>query len=74
MARGAARCRARTAASGAATGRIRRRTTQQKGADLEAPYRALSYQTLVDEFLAALPSPVFAERVMGDNAARLYGF
>ena len=46
----------------------------QKGADLEAPYRALSYQTLVDEFLAALPSPDFATRVMSDNAARLYGF
>ena len=28
----------------------------QKGANLEAPYRALSYTTLVDEFLAALPS------------------
>lgn len=46
----------------------------QKGADLEAPYRALSYQTLVDEFLAALPSQEFAGRVMGENAARLYGF
>ncbi len=46
----------------------------QKGADLEAPYRALSYQTLVDEFLAALPSKEIAERVMGENAARLYGF
>jgi predicted TIM-barrel fold metal-dependent hydrolase len=46
----------------------------QKGADREAPYRALSYQTLVDEFLAALPSPAFADRVMGENAARLYDF
>jgi hypothetical protein len=46
----------------------------QQGADRAAPYRALSYQTLVDEFLAVLPSPDFAERVMGDNAARLYGF
>ena len=46
----------------------------QKGAGLEAPYRELSYSTLVDEFLAALPSPGFAERVMSDNAARLYGF
>ena len=47
---------------------------QQKGADLEAPYRALSYKTLVDEFLAALPSADFAERIMRDNAERLYGF
>ena len=47
---------------------------QQKGASLEAPYRALSYQTLVDEFLAALPAAELAERIMRDNAARLYGF
>ena len=47
---------------------------QQKGAGLEAPYRALSYDTLVDEFLAALPSADFAERIMRDNAERLYGF
>jgi predicted TIM-barrel fold metal-dependent hydrolase len=46
----------------------------QKGANLEAPYRPLSYQTLVDEFLAALPSQNFAARVMSDNPARLYGF
>jgi predicted TIM-barrel fold metal-dependent hydrolase len=46
----------------------------QKGANLEAPYRPLSYQTLVDEFLAALPSQNFAERVMNDNPAQLYGF
>jgi predicted TIM-barrel fold metal-dependent hydrolase len=46
----------------------------QKGADREAPYRALSYQTLVDEFLAALPSQDVAERVMGENAVRLYDF
>jgi predicted TIM-barrel fold metal-dependent hydrolase len=47
---------------------------QQKGASLQAPYRALSYDTLVEEFLAALPSADLAERIMGDNAARLYGF
>ncbi len=47
---------------------------EHKGADREAPYRALSYQTLVDEFLAALPSQDVAERVMGENAARLYDF
>jgi predicted TIM-barrel fold metal-dependent hydrolase len=47
---------------------------QQKGALLEAPYRALSYEALVDEFVAALPAPGLAERIMSDNAARLYGF
>ena len=47
---------------------------QQKDASLEAPYRALSYETLVDEFVAALPSPDLAERISGDNATRLYGF
>jgi predicted TIM-barrel fold metal-dependent hydrolase len=46
----------------------------QKGAGLEAPYRALSFQTLLHEVLAALPSPHFAERIMSDNAARLYDF
>ena len=47
---------------------------QQKGASLEAPYRPLSYAELVDEFIAALPAPELAERIMTDNAARLYGF
>ena len=46
----------------------------QKGANLEAPYRTLSYTTLVDEFIAALPSADCAARVMGDNAVRLYDF
>jgi predicted TIM-barrel fold metal-dependent hydrolase len=44
-----------------------------KGANLEAPYRALSYATLVDKFFAALPKD-FAERVMSENPARLYSF
>ena len=47
---------------------------QQKGAALEAPYRALSYEALVDEFIAALPSASDAERIMRDNAAALYDF
>jgi hypothetical protein len=34
----------------------------------------LSYEALVDEFLTALDSADLAERIMGDNAARLYGF
>jgi predicted TIM-barrel fold metal-dependent hydrolase len=45
-----------------------------QGPAIETPYRALSYETLVDDFLAALPSPDLVERVMGGNAARLYGF
>jgi predicted TIM-barrel fold metal-dependent hydrolase len=47
---------------------------QQNGASLNAPYRALPYETLVDDFLAALPSADLAERIMSENAARLYGF
>jgi predicted TIM-barrel fold metal-dependent hydrolase len=45
-----------------------------KGAAIEAAYRDLSYQRLVDDFLAALPSPEFADRIMRDNAMLLYGF
>ena len=47
---------------------------EQKSAALEAPYRSLSYETLVDDFLAALPSADLAEQIMSENAARLYGF
>ena len=47
---------------------------QQKGGSLETPYRPLSYERLVDDFIAALPSADAAERIMCDNAARLYGF
>ncbi len=45
-----------------------------RGAAVEVPYRNLSYEALVDEFIAALPSAAFADRVMRDNPARLYGF
>jgi predicted TIM-barrel fold metal-dependent hydrolase len=45
-----------------------------QGAAVETPYRVLSYEALVDDFIAALPSPDLAERVMSGNAARLYGF
>ena len=47
---------------------------EQSGAATVAPYRNLSYDRLVDDFIAALPSPEFADRVMRDNAALLYGF
>jgi predicted TIM-barrel fold metal-dependent hydrolase len=40
----------------------------------EIPYRPLSYERLVDDFIAALPSPDFVERIMSGNAARLYDF
>jgi predicted TIM-barrel fold metal-dependent hydrolase len=46
----------------------------QAGAGVVVPYREISYQRLVDDFLAALPSPDLAEPVMSDNPARLYGF
>jgi predicted TIM-barrel fold metal-dependent hydrolase len=47
---------------------------QHRDPDREVPYRPLSYDTLVDEFMAALPSTELAERIMSDNATALYGF
>ncbi len=47
---------------------------QHKGAALVAPYRELAYETVLDDFLGALPSAELAERIMTDNPARLYGF
>jgi predicted TIM-barrel fold metal-dependent hydrolase len=38
------------------------------------PYRTLSYETLVDDFLAAIGAAELAERIMSDNPGRLYGF
>ncbi|MEI8154460.1 MAG: amidohydrolase family protein [Hyphomicrobiales bacterium] len=46
----------------------------QKGPSLAAAYRPLSYEILIDEFLAALPSADLADRIFGGNPARLYGF
>jgi predicted TIM-barrel fold metal-dependent hydrolase len=43
-------------------------------ANIELPYRAFSYDALVDEFIAALPSRDLVEPIMSDNPARLYGF
>ena len=45
-----------------------------RGAANVAPYRDLSYDALVNDFIAALPSPRLADRIMRDNPARLYGF
>jgi predicted TIM-barrel fold metal-dependent hydrolase len=47
---------------------------QKKGSEILAEYRPLSYERLVDDFYAALPSQELAERIMSDNPARLYGF
>ena len=47
---------------------------EQTGADVAVPYRPLSYSELVDNFLAALPSAEFADRIMIGNPTRLYGF
>jgi predicted TIM-barrel fold metal-dependent hydrolase len=47
---------------------------QYGGAAIPAPYRALPYATLVDDFLAALPSAALADQTMIANPARLYGF
>jgi predicted TIM-barrel fold metal-dependent hydrolase len=45
-----------------------------QGPDVVGRYRALSYERLVDDFVAALGSPARADAVMRDNAARLYEF
>ena len=41
---------------------------------VELPYRTLSYDALVDDFVAAVGSAELAERIMVDNPTRLYGF
>jgi predicted TIM-barrel fold metal-dependent hydrolase len=47
---------------------------QRGRADLQRPYRPLTYATLVDKFLAALGHDAAAQAIMIDNPARLYGF
>ena len=46
---------------------------QDDGA-MALPYRALSYEKLVDDFLAAIGAAELAARIMAYNPARLYGF
>jgi predicted TIM-barrel fold metal-dependent hydrolase len=46
----------------------------QKGSETLGIYRNLSYEQVVDDFLAALSSTELADRIMGANPARLYGF
>jgi predicted TIM-barrel fold metal-dependent hydrolase len=47
---------------------------QHRGPMIIAPYRDLSYESVVDDFLAALPSPDLVDALMAKNPARLYGF
>ena len=47
---------------------------QQLGGAILAPYRKLRYDTLVDDFIAAVGSKALAERILSDNAVRLYAF
>ena len=42
------------------------------GPDVPMAYLDLSYTQLVDDFIAALPSPDLADRILVDNPARLY--
>lgn len=44
------------------------------GAGSHVPYRTLDYAAVVDGFLAALGSSERADRIMGENPARLYDF
>jgi predicted TIM-barrel fold metal-dependent hydrolase len=46
----------------------------QKGATIATPHRPISYEKLVDDFIAALGSAELTDMIMGDNPARLYGF
>lgn len=46
----------------------------QKARDEIAPYRKISYARLCKDFLAALPDPAFARRILVENPQRLYGF
>src|SRR5262249_53111599 len=45
-----------------------------RGPDVPMSYRDLSYQQLVDDFIAALPDPGLADKILIDNPAQLYGF
>ncbi len=45
-----------------------------RGGAVALPYRKLSYEGLVDDFIAAVGSPELAEQIMSDNPARLYEF
>jgi predicted TIM-barrel fold metal-dependent hydrolase len=46
----------------------------QKGATIATRHRPISYERLVDDFIAALASVELTETIMGENPARLYEF
>ncbi len=46
----------------------------QKGGDIEPPYRKISYNRLVDDFLAALGDKKLETAIMETNPARLYRY
>jgi predicted TIM-barrel fold metal-dependent hydrolase len=46
----------------------------QKGATIATSHRPISYERLVDDFIAALASVELTETIMRDNPARLYEF
>jgi predicted TIM-barrel fold metal-dependent hydrolase len=46
----------------------------QRGAAIAIPHRSISYERLVDDFIAALASAELTDMIMRDNPARLYGF
>jgi len=47
---------------------------QQRDGAVIAPYRNLRYETLVDDFVAAVGAKELAERILSENATRLYAF
>jgi predicted TIM-barrel fold metal-dependent hydrolase len=47
---------------------------EARGPDVPTAYRDLSYTQLVDDFIAALPDPALADKILIDNPTRLYQF
>jgi predicted TIM-barrel fold metal-dependent hydrolase len=47
---------------------------EHSGPDVVGAYRLLSYERLVDDFVAALGSDAVVDRILRDNPARLYQF
>lgn len=47
---------------------------EQFGSNVLGAYRNLRYETVVDDFMAAVGSVELTERILADNPARLYGF
>jgi predicted TIM-barrel fold metal-dependent hydrolase len=47
---------------------------EQKGGNIEAPYRKISYNALVDDFLSGLDDTALARAIMETNPTRLYEY